>query len=143
MAKRPSVITVDYDDTLLFHQYDPELGTVVDFAVNDDLVRRLRAMIAAGTTVYIVTARDPAWEDDTPLQTPPYRFVKEQKLDVAGIYYTSGEFKAETLKRLGSELHFDDNKEELLMIQEKAPWIQRVRIVRPDDVPRQTRWGFE
>lgn len=125
------IVTSDYDDTLLFHQYDPELGTIIDFAVNTDLVHRLRAMIDRGVTVYIVTARDPAWEDDTPLQTPPYRFVKEQNLDVAGIYYTSGEFKAETLKRLGSELHFDDNEEEMMVISGLAPRIQRVMVKQP------------
>jgi hypothetical protein len=140
MAKRLRVVTVDYDDTLLFHQWDPKRMVICDWRVNAGLVRKLRQMIAEGTKVYLVTARDPGLEDDTPIETPPYRFVQEQRLNISGLYYTCGEYKVDTLVKLGSELHFDDNEEELLMIQAKAPWIERVRISRPDDAPSQTRF---
>jgi hypothetical protein len=140
MVKRLRVVTVDYDDTLLFSQYDMDRLCVVDWQVNVGLVRKLRQMIAQGTKVYLVTARNPGLEDDTPFATPPYRFVKEQGLNISGLYYTCGEFKADTLVNLKSELHFDDNEEELLMIQAKAPWIERVRIVRLDEAPAQTRF---
>lgn len=136
---RYNVVTVDYDDTLLFHQWTLERG-IIDWRVNAGLVRKLRQMIAQGTVVYVVTARDPAFEEDTPFATPPYRFVKEQGLNISGLYYTCGEYKADMLVQLKSELHFDDNEEELLMIQAKAPWIERVRIVQPER--QRTRLGF-
>lgn len=125
------VVTCDYDDSLLFHQYDMDRMDIVDWFVNKELVCRLRKMIADGTKVYIVTARGEGLDDDTPWQTPPYRFVNEQGLAVSGIYYTNGEFKYKMLHKLKSELHFDDNEEELAVLAAHAPEIQLVRILDP------------
>lgn len=114
--KRYKIATFDFDNTLLFSRFDSQLMTYVDDEPNYALIEELRRMAAAGTVIYIVTGRSRDLEDDkqlAELRSTVASFVRDYELPVRAAYFTEGAYKGATLKALGSQIHFDDDPEEL------------------------------
>lgn len=112
------VITFDFDDTLHWTAVDrDEDGTYLDHRAigkNPHVFPRLEAALADGNEVHIVTSRRS--------ETRPeviHWLKKWGVLDrLAGVHFTEGELKHDTLARLGSRQHFDDDPEELAHLPE-------------------------
>jgi len=128
--KSQSVVTFDFDDTLLNTRPDEDWGLVED-GPNIQMINHLHKLKSAGHTVYVISTRIKKHEDISHYEPdhPAYRqdiqaFIDEHALPVDGIFFTNGNYKAATLMKLGSVLHFDDDEEEIKMIQFKAPDIQ-------------------
>lgn len=66
----------------------------------------LKRKITEGYNVYIITARQEG--DETVL-----RFAHEHGVLRDHVYFTSGADKGETIKRLGINKHYDNNKEQV------------------------------
>lgn len=58
-------------------------------------------------------------------------FAKKHNLPVKDIIFTNGKWKADTLERLGSVLHYDDDTEEISRIKSKG--IKVIHIKHPLD----------
>ena len=100
--RTPEIVTFDFDDTL--YATDTKSATPIVQAAKD--------LAAKGAKVYIVSSRrnDPfnrgfmaefAEENDIPLSGSP--------LETDGIHLTNFGSKIDTLTKLGSEMHFDDD----------------------------------
>jgi len=111
------LVTFDFDDTLLMTRPDEEWGVVED-GPNTLVIEKMRAFLDAGHEVHIVTTRKAAGEeqdDSEPTRTAVRPFLQEHRLldRIAGIHFTDGVPKADTIKRLGSNKHFDDDDHEI------------------------------
>jgi len=87
----------------------------------------------AGDTVIIVTARRRAMEDYTAMGAAMAveNFVEKYQVPVAGIHFTEGQLKGKTLRRMGVDLHYDDDEEE---IEEAEVWgVDTVWVKHPAD----------
>ena len=107
------VITFDFDDTLLWKRYErDEDGEIVEVVVdgpNPEGLALLKHAISDGHEVHIVTTRYEKMRDDT-----IWWLSKWGVLDgIAKIHLTNGQLKRDTLARIGSRLHHDDDEEEL------------------------------
>tara|TARA_Y100001963_G_C6792869_1_gene456694 strand:- start:490 stop:1041 length:552 start_codon:yes stop_codon:yes gene_type:complete len=115
----PKVVTFDFDDTLTITKPDEDWG-VVEVGPNMEMINLMKDFISSGVKVYIVTSRFPSRGIGDSLVPPelqrstPEEYVEKYQLDIERApIYTSGELKAKTLHGLGSELHFDDDPEEI------------------------------
>ena len=99
------MITFDFDDTLTRPIWD-EKQQLFEFSDNPnyDSFAKLKNFHNQGKEIRIVTTR---WS-----RLEIVDFVEKYKLPVSAIHCTKGELKAETLKKIGSQLHFDDSLSE-------------------------------
>jgi len=132
-GEKSPVVTFDFDDTLLKTRYDEDWGIVED-GPKEDIISQLYTSKANGYIIYIVTSRfqEPS-DKHYPAGHPAHRtdvqaFVSKHSLPVDGIFFTNGNFKADTLIKLGSIKHFDDDPEEINTIKLKAPEIETVLV---------------
>lgn len=91
-------VSFDYDDTLTTQQ-------------GIDL---LQSHIAQGDEVYIITRRRKSFNE------PVYQLAKEYGIPKSKVYFTNGEMKWKTILELGIELHYDNNPDELELIDENT-----------------------
>ena len=106
------VVTFDFDDTLTITRPDDDYG-VVEVGPNDEMITTLKSYVDRGIEVYIVTSRLEG--SSNPDRSTPEQYVSLFNLKLAGPpIYTNGELKAKTLVKLGSELHYDDDIEEIM-----------------------------
>lgn len=105
------LISFDFDDTLLWKELvrdeDGEIEDIVPVGPNPHTMVHLRAALAEGHEVIIVTSRR-STADNTDIEV----FLKEHGLDVP-VHFTEGSLKCEVLARLGVAVHHDDDLEEL------------------------------
>jgi hypothetical protein len=107
------VVTFDFDDTLLWKRYErDEDGEIVDVVVdgpNPEGLSLLRQAIRDGQEVHIVTTRYERMRDDT------VGWLRKWKVldGIEGVHFTNGQLKRDTLARLGSQLHHDDDEDEI------------------------------
>jgi len=121
------IVTFDFDDTLLMTRPDEDAGIVED-GPNEENIAKMRAFLDAGHEVHIVTTRfrrqentpdvDPWGRRDTSVRS----FLRDHDLldRVAGIHFTEGVVKTDTLRRVGSQMHFDDDDVELANLPESC-----------------------
>ena len=99
------MITFDFDDTLTRPIWDEKYGW---FEPSDnpnyDTFAKLKDFNEQGQEIRIVTTR---WS-----RLEIVDFVEKYKLPISAIHCTEGELKGETLKKIGSQLHFDDSTNE-------------------------------
>ena len=90
------------DDTLTRPIWDKK-QQLFEFSDNPnyDSFARLKKFHNQGKEIRIVTTR---WS-----RLEIVDFVEKYKLPISAIHCTEGELKAETLKKIGSQLHFDDS----------------------------------
>ena len=110
-------VTFDFDNTIAMSHMDLSSGDVefVFEEYNKQIINLIKKYINDGYDVHIVTARDPKKEALFPNDTVrthldklslSYYFTDER------VHYTSDTPKLQTLKKLGSTLHYDDNMQE-------------------------------
>ena len=94
-----------HDDTLTRPIWDKKYGW---FEPSDnpnyDTFSKLKDFNEQGQEIRIVTTR---WS-----RLEIVDFVEKYKLPISTIHCTEGELKGETLKKIGSQLHFDDSTNE-------------------------------
>tara|TARA_Y100001938_G_scaffold150178_1_gene239966 strand:- start:892 stop:1404 length:513 start_codon:yes stop_codon:yes gene_type:complete len=102
--RTPEIATFDFDDTL--YATDTKTAT--------PMVQAAKDLAAKGATIYVVSSRrnEPfnrgfiakfVEENDIPLSGSP--------MEIDGIHLTNFRSKLDTLTKLGSEMHFDDDQE--------------------------------
>jgi hypothetical protein len=74
-----------------------------------------RRKIANGDRVYIITARN-----ESTMSAKVYEIAKELGIPRLRVYFTNGEDKWRTIRRLGIELHYDNNQEQIDKINDKT-----------------------
>ena len=125
MAK---IVTFDFDDTLTLPHYDEEeeLWTA-GLEPNKKTISALKKFASKGYEVKIVTSRHGTGKHKKDVAT----FAKKHNLPIKDIIFTNGKYKADTLERIGSVLHYDDDTEEISRIKSKG--IKTVYIKHPLD----------
>ena len=98
----PTVATFDFDDTLQFT--DTKTATPIVQAVKD--------LAAQGSTVYIVTSRQNTDDNQQEIED----FIRENDLPTSGVYFTNFADKIDTQMDLESEMHFDNDPQEIEVI---------------------------
>tara|TARA_R110000824_G_scaffold8737_4_gene39674 strand:- start:81892 stop:82407 length:516 start_codon:yes stop_codon:yes gene_type:complete len=117
------VVTFDFDDTISLSHYDPDsdFGWVYD-GPHEMMIERAKKFIAdPSITVYVVTSRfekNEAQSRENPDQWAVKEFLDEKGIEVDGVYFTNGQPKIETLLKLGSVLHHDDDPGDILDARE-------------------------
>ena len=125
MAK---LVTFDFDDTLTLPHYDEEeeLWTT-GLEPNKKTISAMKKFASKGYEVKIVTSRHGTGNHKKDVAN----FAKKHNLPVKDIIFTNGKYKADTLERIGSVLHYDDDTEELSRIKSKG--IKVIHIKHPLD----------
>ena len=125
MAK---IVTFDFDDTLTLPHYDEEeeLWTT-GLEPNKKTISAMKKFASKGYEVKIVTSRHGTGNHKKDVAT----FVQKHNLPVKDIIFTNGKYKADTLERIGSVLHYDDDTEEISRIKSKG--IKVIHIKHPLD----------
>ena len=115
-------ITFDFDNTIAMSYMDDESEEVnyVFQEYNEDILDLIRSHIQNQDSVFIVTSRIETKESMFPEDTIPKHL---ERLNLAGyflpnrLYYTNSEPKLNTLRQLGSEMHYDDDVEEITLLK--------------------------
>jgi len=118
------VVTFDFDDTLLWTRVirdeDGDYLEHVPAGENPDVFPIFLKMLSdPGVKVHIVTSRHGKHANPNAPVPSSYTEVFDHLRDwgvidkVAGVHFTNGNLKVGKLRELGSELHFDDDTEEL------------------------------
>ena len=115
-------ITFDFDNTIAMSYIDFESGDVnyVFQGYNQPIINLIRQHISDGDEVFIVTSRkkDKEAEDPDDMVT-----VHLKKLGLYSYFlpnrliYTNGALKINTLKKIGSQVHWDDDVEEMISLK--------------------------
>ena len=118
----------DFDDTLTLPHYDEEeeLWTT-GLEPNKKTISAMKKFASKGYEVKIVTSRHGTGNHKKDVAT----FTKKHNLPVKDIIFTNGKYKADTLERIGSVLHYDDDTEEISRIKSKG--IKVIHIKHPLD----------
>ena len=123
MAK---LVTFDFDDTLTMPRWDEEeelwMGGTEP---NKKTISAMKKFASKGYEVKIVTSRHGTSDHKRAIAT----FARKYGLPIKDIIFTNGKWKADTLDKIGSILHYDDDKEEITRI--KAKGIKVVEIPHP------------
>tara|TARA_B100000282_G_scaffold250154_1_gene194366 strand:+ start:509 stop:886 length:378 start_codon:yes stop_codon:yes gene_type:complete len=125
MAK---IVTFDFDDTLTLPHYDEEEELwIAGLEPNKKTISALKKFASKGYEVKIVTSRHGTGKHKKDVAT----FAKKHNLPIKDIIFTNGKYKADTLERIGSVLHYDDDTEEISRIKSKG--IKIIHIKHPLD----------
>jgi len=148
-----ATITFDFDNTLLMTRPDENWGEVID-GPNLQIIQIMNKMKDAGARVLIVTSRKQRMEGmggqekDHPAYQPPvldfiedhntkYAKYADKQINYDDIVYTDGDLKAETLVRVHSDFHFDDDEQELLAANNVGVPTYQVRNPHFSQVPEE------
>ena len=118
-------ITFDFDNTIAMSYMDDESEEVnyVFQEYNEDILDLIRSHIQNQDSVFIVTSRIETKESMFPEDTIPKHL---ERLNLAGyflpnrLYYTNSEPKLNTLRQLGSEMHYDDDIREVNLLKKSG-----------------------
>jgi hypothetical protein len=152
------VITFDFDDTLrLTKLLRDEDGDIVDIDYSGDepnpvVFPEFEAALDRGDTVYVVTSRSAktrtgveSWlERKLIIRDEDGEVLKDRFALLAGIHFTGGQLKRDTLLSLGSQLHYDDDEEEGKALKSTPiRWVRAPlhRSWRPSDDGREDEEG--
>ena len=102
--KKEDVVSFDFDHTLKFEHGGSNLKTIKEF-------KKLQNK----NVVYVVTSRNESSESRKEIQ----EFLKKHGLHAKDILFTNGKLKKETLDRINSIHHFDDDIQELMHLKIK------------------------
>lgn len=107
------VVTFDFDHTLLFETGEP----------NEEGIAHFREHMAAGDTCHVVTSRVSV---NPVMVREIHDFLKSHGLKAESVVFTEGHRKLGHLRKLGSDLHFDDDEQEIAFCRNAG--IECVRI---------------
>jgi hypothetical protein len=148
-----ATITFDFDNTILMTRPDEDWGEVID-GPNLKIIKVMRKVKDAGARVLIITTRRQNLEGMAnqekghPAHLPPIldfiedhnaKFAKYEDKQVVydDIVYTDGDLKAETLKRVRSDFHFDDDEQEMAAAHSVGIPTYQVRNIHFSQVPEE------
>lgn len=123
------VVTFDFDDTLLWTRVirdeDGEYVDHVPVGQNPQIFPILRrALQTPGVEVYVVTSR----RATGPSVKQVFDYLREwgilEQPQFMGVRFTNGNLKADTLVKLGSVRHYDDDPEELAALPPEIKSVQ-------------------
>ena len=123
------VVTFDFDDTLLWTRVirdeDGEYVDHVPVGQNPQIFPILtRALRTPGVDVYVVTSR----RATGPSVKEVFDYLREwgviEQPQFMGVRFTNGNLKADTLVKLGSVRHYDDDPEELAALPPEIKGVQ-------------------
>jgi len=100
--------------------FDSEDVEYIFDGYNNDIVDKIRDHIRLGDDVFIVTSRIETKEGMFPEDTIPKHLDKlglSEYFLPGRLIYTNGKSKLPTLRQLGSELHWDDDVEEMISLK--------------------------
>jgi hypothetical protein len=97
-AAEANKVSFDFDDTLSTKR-------------GQTLAKRL---ITQGKDVYIITRRQESASAEV------YKVADELGIPKSKIYFTNGKMKWETIKRLGIDIHYDNNQDEIDLIDKNT-----------------------
>ena len=122
------LVTFDFDDTLTMPRWDEEEELwMTGLEPNKKTISAMKKFASNGYEVKIVTSRHGTSEHKKTVAT----FAKKHNLPIKDIIFTNGKYKANTLERLKSALHYDDDTEEISRIKSKG--IKVIHIKHPLD----------
>jgi len=96
------LISFDFDDTLMIHDVDQDYSYP-----NMDMIKKLKEYVKNKDKVIIISTRLTEHKQDID------DFIKLYELPVNEVYCTEHNWKRNTLKKLGVDIHFDDNEDEI------------------------------
>jgi len=97
-AAEANKVSFDFDDTLSTKR-------------GQTLAKRL---ITQGKDVYIITRRQESASSEV------YKVADELGIPKSKVYFTNGKMKWETIKRLGIDIHYDNNQQEIDLIDKNT-----------------------
>lgn len=92
---------------------------------NQEMLQEIRRLAAQGYTIYIVTSRDECHRPEVE------KFIRANKLPVAGVYCTGGD-KGAVLSSLNSERHYDDMPQNIDDKNHQHPGVW-IKVYHPAD----------
>jgi hypothetical protein len=118
------VVTFDFDSTLALSHWDEEEDDWAHDGPHKQMIDRIRSFLQdSSIAVYVVTSRFEKNEPNAlegPGQKSVREFLEEQGLDVEGVFFTNGQPKIETLLKLRSSLHHDDDPGDILDAEDRG-----------------------
>jgi acid phosphatase class B len=123
------VVSFDFDSTISMPEWDVEEGDYVRdndgmevATLNEEIAQKIKEYKENGYTVYLITSRYDRWRDETE------QFLKDHNLFqyFDDVIFTNGAWKADTCKRKGVKIHYDDDIEELRRLKYKG--IKGIRV---------------
>ena len=123
------VVTFDFDDTLLWTRVirdeDGEYVDHVPVRQNPQIFPILmRALRTTGVEVYVVTSRRSTPESVKQVFDCLRDWGVLEQPQFMGVRFTNGDLKADTLVKLGSVRHYDDDPEELAALPPEIKGVQ-------------------
>ena len=112
---RVEVVTVDFDDTLKMTE---------DGNPNPIVIQKINKLRNKADKIYIVTSRRDSWDNKLEIND----FIEKNNLQIDGIHLTNFADKWYTLEKLGSNMHFDDDKDEWETISDNLPDVEVIKI---------------
>ena len=126
MAK---LVTFDFDDTLTMPYWSDEDGYWTSGSdPNKKTISAMKKFHSNGYEIAIVTSRHGKGDHKRQVVT----FIKKHGLPVKKLVFTNGKWKADMLDKMGSILHYDDDKAEITKIRAKG--IKVVEIPHPSGI---------
>jgi len=125
------IVTFDFDDTLALSHWGKEEDDWVHDGPHQEMVDRLMNYHEKKYNIYIVTSRHEEIQDENgkwhtfdskrkppkkyieEYQMPIWEFVKKNNLPIKDVYFTNGKPKIDTLLKLKSEIHHDDDLDDI------------------------------
>jgi len=103
-ASKKKVISFDYDDTTVFHDYpsDNEDGEPIS-KINPEAAALMKFYASQGYKIIIVTCRTPDTIGDI------WGTIEDENLPVSEVYATSHTSKAPILAETGASIHYDND----------------------------------
>jgi hypothetical protein len=120
------MITFDFDSTLTKPSQDDDGIWWDTLNPNQNMIERIKDFALKGRTIKIVTSR----ADSQLFEVS--EFVKKHDLPISAIHATNGDDKVNTLRELGSTLHFDDDAHEIKQIKESLPSCKTCHVSTPN-----------
>ena len=119
--KNQKVVSFDFDNTITLYKWDKQEGDYIrdkdglPFGFpNDRIIQRIKDHVTNGDKVIIITSRNEIWKKEIE------DFVKKHNIPISEIYCTNMSWKANTLKKLGASMHYDDDIDELRKLKHKG-----------------------
>lgn len=116
MQDKQRAVSFDFDNTIFKLHWDKENNDFVrdergdpTGELNTDIAQKIKDYRVKGYKVYVITTRYAIWREETE------NFLKDNNLwgYIDDLIFTNGAWKAQTCKKHGVEIHYDDDRGEL------------------------------
>ena len=109
------IVTFDFDGTLWRWGFDPKEGIFSRSCGPDPIAMgTLKHWKSKGASIHIVTSRVSSTRSEVD------EFTDKHGNLIDGVHFTEGGWKFQTLASLGSDLHFDDDHEEIAHLEPRT-----------------------